>query len=400
MTTPDLLRFAASAVLAHRLRSALTTLGIVIGIASVILLTSLGEGTRQYILGEFMQFGTNLLQITPGRTTTHGIPTPMGATVRKLTIEDAEAIRRIPSVERVVPVAFGQARVEAGERGRSVFIYGVTSDVPATWKFQIGRGRFLPPGDPRRGEAVAVLGPTLARELFGTGNVLGQRVRIAGRRFTVIGVMAPKGQMLGFDIDDAAYIPVAEAQAVFNREDLIEIDVLFQHAAEADAVVDAIRRQVTSRHDDEEDFTIVTQIEMLGTADRILGMVTLAVSGIGAISLVVGAIGVLTIMWISVGERTAEIGLLKAIGAAPSDILLIFLAEALMLSAAGGVVGVAAGFGLAALVRIVFPGLALSTPMPYVVGALVTSVAVGLLSGVLPARRATRLDPVEALHAE
>lgn len=400
MTTPDLLRFSAAAVLAHRLRSVLTMTGIIIGIASVMLLTSLGQGTRDYVTAEFMQFGTNLLQINPGRIQTQGMPTPVGGTVRPLTLGDAEAIRRLPAVERVVPVTLGQARVEGAGRGRSVFIYGVTADVPATWKFEIGHGRFLPAGDPADDVAVAVLGPTLKRELFGDGNALGEHVRIAGRRFRVIGVMAPKGQMLGFDIDDSAYVPVASAQAMFNVEGLIEVDVLFRRASESGVVVEQIRQLIRRRHDNEEDFTIVTQQEMLATADRILGIVSLAVTGIGAISLLVGAIGVLTIMWISVGERTAEIGLLKAMGAVRSDILLIFLAEALMLATAGGVLGIAAGFGMGALVQLFVPGLAFATPLRYVVAAVLTSGAVGLLSGVLPARRATRLDPVDALHAE
>jgi len=400
MTTPDLLRFARAAVVAHRLRSGLTVLGIVIGIASVILLTSLGQGTREYILSEFMQFGTNLLQISPGRATTQGLPAALGGTIRKLTIDDAEAIRRLPGVERVVPVAFGQARVAAGERGRSVFVYGVTSDVPATWKFLIGQGRFLPKGDARRGEPVAVLGPTLKRELFGDAPALGARVRIGGRRFQVIGVMAPKGQMLGFDIDDAAYIPVGVAQELFNRDDLLEIDVLFSRAGESAAIAEAVRRLIKGRHGNQEDFTIITQTEMLAATDRILGMVSLAVTGIGAISLIVGAIGVLTIMWISVGERTPEIGLLKALGATPPEILLLFLSEATMLSAVGGVIGIVAGYGIAAGIATVFPGVVLSTPFPYVMAAFGTSVVVGLLSGVLPARRATRLDPIESLKAE
>jgi putative ABC transport system permease protein len=400
MTTPDLLSFAAAAVVGHRLRSALTMLGIVIGIASVILLTSLGAGTREYIATEFAQFGTNLLQINPGRTTTGGIPTPMGSTVRKLTVDDAEAIRRLAGVERVLPLAFGQARVEAGERGRSVFIYGVTSDVPAVWKFEVGQGRFLPPGDPRRGAPVTVLGPKLTQELFADSSPLGAYVRIGGRRFQVIGVMAPKGQLLGFDIDDAAYIPVSSAQELFNQDGLVEIDVLFSHASESAATVESIRSLLKRRHDNEEDFTIVTQAQMLDTVDRILGIVSWAVSGIGAISLVVGAIGVLTIMWIAVGERTAEIGLLKAIGARPSDILLIFLAEATMLSCAGGALGVTVGLALAAAIRIGFPGVPVAVSVPYVAAAIVTSVLVGLVCGVLPARRATSLDPVEALHAD
>jgi putative ABC transport system permease protein len=400
MTSRDLLSFAGTAVLAHRLRSALTMLGIVIGVASVILLTSLGAGTREYIAGEFAQFGTNLLQINPGRTTTGGIPTPVGSTVRKLTTDDAEAIGRLAGIEHVLPLAFGQARVEAGARGRSVYIYGVTAEVPVVWKFQVGQGRFLPPADPRHEPAVAVLGPKLKQELLGDANALGTHVRIGGRRFQVIGVMAAKGQLLGFDIDDAAYIPVGIAQELFNQDGLVEIDVLFSHAGESAAAVEAIRDLLKRRHDNEEDFTIVTQTEMLDTVDRVLGIVNWAVSSIGAISLVVGAIGVLTIMWIAVGERTAEIGLLKAIGARPSDILLIFLGEATMLSAAGGAIGVLTGFALAGLIRIGFPGVPFAISLPYVGAAIATSVLVGIVCGVLPARRATQLDPIEALHAD
>lgn len=400
MTLTDFFRFSAAAVVAHRLRSLLTTLGIVIGIASVMLLTSLGQGARDFITSEFSQFGTNLLQINPGKTMTGGLPTPMGSTVRKLTIDDAEAIRRAPYVERVVPVAFGQARVEAGELGRSVFIYGVTADVPAVWKFGIGSGQFLPAGDPRHGGSVAVLGPKLASELFGGANPLGTSVRIGGRRFRVIGIMAAKGQMLGFDIDDAAYIPVSVAQQVFNQDGLLEIDVLFSYAADSTAVASSVRRVLMSRHDNQEDFTVITQTDMLSTVDRILGIVSWAVSGIGAISLLVGAIGVLTIMWISVGERTSEVGLLRAIGATPAQVLLMFLAEATMLSVAGGIIGVIVGLSLAGIVRFIFPSVPFSLSAPYVIAAILTSTIVGLVSGVLPARRATRLDPVESLRAE
>ena len=385
--------------MANRLRSLLTTLGIVVGIASVILLSSVGEGVRQFIVGQFSQFGTNFVQIAPGRTETGGIPGMLGS-IRKLTIEDAQALLRVPGVQRVVPAAYGLARVESGDRGRSVFIYGVTADVPEVWKFQISQGRFLPPGDPRRGSPVAVLGPTLARELFGQESPLGEYVRIGGRRFLVTGVMAAKGQMLGFDIDDAAYIPVALAQALFNRDGLDEMHVLLAPRASVDIAVEGIRLTLTTRHAGDEDFTITTQTEMLDVLDRVLGTVSGAVAGIGAISLLVGAVGILTMMWIGVGERTNEIGVVLAVGARRSQVLAIFLLEAGLLSTAGGIAGVAVGLGIAWLARWFVPGLPLSTPMVYAIAAVATSVVVGVVSGVLPARRAAALDPIEALRAE
>ncbi len=400
MELRDLLRLAWGAVAARRLRSALTMLGILIGIASVILLTSIGEGTRSYVLNEFTQFGTNVLGIQPGKSRTTGMAGSILGTIRKLTVDDGEALLRVPGVEKYVPLALGMARVEAGDRGRSVFVYGVTSDVPDVWKFRIRQGRFLPKGDPGRASSMAVLGPTLKREMFGEASALGEHVRIGGQRFVVIGVLESKGRFLSFDLDDTAYIPVAAAQRLFNREDLAEIDVLFSSHQNPDTVVEGIRRALMARHGGEEDFTIITQTEMLDVLGRVLGIVSFAVGGIGAISLLVGAIGILTMMWISVNERTAEIGLAKALGASPGQILRLFLIEATVLSLAGGALGVSVGMGIALVLRRVLPGLPVATPLRFVVVALAVSIAVGLASGVLPARRAARLDPVEALRTE
>lgn len=397
--TRDAVKLAWGAIVAHRLRSLLTTLGIVIGIASVILLTSLGEGTRRYILSAFMQFGTNIMKISRGKMNTTGIPGAVGGTIRKLTMEDAEALRRVPGVEKVVPVTVGSARVEAGNRGRNVLIDGVTSEILA-WKLEVRQGRFLPPGDPRRAAPLAVLGPKLKRELFGEANPLGEHVRIGGRRFLVIGVMASKGQFLGIDMDDIAYIPVSSAQSLFNQDELMEIDLLFSTQTPVARIKQDIRRVLMDRHGGQEDFTITTQAEMQDVLGRVLTVVSLAVGGIGGISLVVGAIGILTMMWISVGERTEEIGLAKAIGASQRQILQLFLIEAALLSLAGGALGVAAGMGFGQLVRWIVPGLPFHTPPGFVIAALVVSILVGLASGVLPARRAARLDPLEALRAE
>jgi putative ABC transport system permease protein len=397
----DLFRLAWGAVTGHRLRSSLTMLGIAIGITAVILLTSIGEGIRQFVLQEFTQFGTNLIGINPGRSeTTGGNPVALAGTIRKLTIEDAEALRRLPHVDAVMPVAFGNARVEFGQRGRSVLVYGVTAEMPKVWKFGVRQGRFIPPGDPRHGSPVAVLGVKLKRELFGEGNALGERVRIGGRPFRVIGVMEPKGQFLNFDLDDTVFVPVSEAMSLLNRDDLFEIDVVFPHARFSAAVVSGIKRVLTERHDGEEDFTITTQESMMKVLDRIITVVTAAVGAIGGISLVVGAIGILTMMWISVNESTSEIGLLRALGARREQILAFFLLQAALLSTAGGAAGVAAGMGIARLLKAGLPRLPVETPPQYIAAALLLSLAVGLLSGVLPARRAAGLDPVEALRAE
>ena len=384
----------------HRLRSTLSMLGIAIGIAAVILLTSIGEGTRRYLLAEFTQFGTNLLAINPGKVETTGIPGIFGGSTHKLTLDDAEALRRLPDVLGVVPVAMGQARVEGAGRGRSVFIYGTTAELPAIWGFQLGQGAFLPGGDPRRGSLVAVLGPKLKRELFGDANALGEFVRIAEFRLRVIGVMAPKGRMLGFDIDDAAYVPVATSMRMFNLDELQEIDVLFTHEGISEAVADNVRRLLADRHGGREDVLITTQTEMLQVFDNIMNAITTAVAAIAGVSLVVGAIGVFTMMWITVGERVSEIGLLRALGSTSREVQTLFLFEAVVITVIGGVVGVLAGIGIAAIVGVTVPALPVYTPLRYVLAALAVSAFAGLVAGVLPARRAARLEPADALRAE
>lgn len=400
MSLGDLLRLSWQSIWHHRQRSLLTVLGILIGIASVILLTSIGEGTRRYVLSEFTQFGTTLAAIGPGRVQTTGIPGALGVTVHPLTLEDAEALERVPGVGRLVPVVMGAAPVEHDGRVRHVFVYGVTDAVPEVWRFSIRAGRFLPALDLRQGAPLAVLGPKVKRELFGDRPCLGQHVRVAGQRYLVIGIMEPKGQFLGFDIDDSVYIPVMEAARLFNREALHEIDVLIASPRLIHEVVARMRALLRDRHGGEEDFTITTQTGMLDSLDRIIRIVSLAVAGIGAISLLVGAIGILTMMWIAVHERTSEIGLARALGATPRQILLLFLAEAALLSTVGGLLGLGVGMGLAQALHVSVPGLPVQTPLEYVVLAVAISLAIGLVSGLLPAQRAARLDPVVALASE
>ena len=400
MSTTDLLRLAGHALWFHRQRSLLTMLGILIGIASVILLTSIGEGTRTYVLSQFTQFGTTLAAIGPGKISTSGLPGALGNTVYPLTFEDAEALERMPGLTRVSPVVMGAAPVEFEGATRNTFVYGVTADAPEVWRMGVRAGRFLPRLDLRQGAPVAVLGPKVKRELFGDQNCLGRHVRISGQRYLVIGLMEPKGQFLGFDIDDSVYIPAADGKRLFNRDALHEIDVLIANASLIEPVVERIRVLLKERHKGTEDFTITTQTGMLETLDRVIRIVSLAVGGIGGISLLVGAIGILTMMWISVNERTSEIGLARAIGATPGQILLLFLSEATLLSTLGGVLGLLAGIGVAQLLHHYVPALPVRTPPEFVLLALAVSFLTGLLSGLLPAQRASRLDPVAALTAE
>lgn len=398
----DLLQLALGAVLGHRLRSLLSMLGIAVGVASVILLTSIGEGTRVYIVSQFQQFGTNILAITPGKQKTVGLPGVLGGTTHKLSLDDAVAVSRLPEVLASMPISFGQARVEARSRGRgrSVLIYGVTPDLPRVWNYQIQQGAFWPSRDPFRAAPYAVLGPKLARELFDASGALGEFVHIDGRRFRVLGVMEPKGALLGIDLGDTIYIPVASAMQIFNVDEVTEIDVNYVPHLSSKQVEEVVRPLLMSRHGDNEDFTLIAQDAMLDVMGNVMGVVTAAVGAIAGVSLLVGAVGILTMMWIAVGERKAEIGLLRAIGASRRQVAGVFLAESAALALAGGLFGVVAGLGLQAVLRLLVPGLPLQVPYFYVFIALATSLATGLLSGVVPAHRAGSLDPIEALRAE
>ena len=323
MRVPDLIKLTINGVSSQRLRSFLTGLGIAVGIGAVVLLTSLGEGLHQFVLAEFTQFGTNLITIAPGKRTTHGISGAVISSVRPLNLEDAQALLRVPNVIAVVPFVQGNAPVEAGHRTRHTAVFGSGAAVPEVWRIKVAMGQFLPDEPPRTARAFAVLGSKLGSELFSDVNPLGQRLRIGGEVYRIVGVMESKGQMLGFDLDDAVYIPTAKALAMFNREGLMEIDLLYAAGSNVDQVVGSSREMLVKRHG-KEDFTITTQEEMLKILGSVLGLLTMAAGALGSISLFVGGVGILTIMTISVNERTAEIGLLRALGAGRNQIMAIF----------------------------------------------------------------------------
>lgn len=399
MRTRDFLNLTGTSLIAHRLRSFLTALGIAVGIAAVVLLTSIGEGVHQFVLSEFTQFGTTLVSINPGKTTTHGGSVGGFGTERPLTIEDAEALRRLPFARAVVPLVQGNAEVEANNRHRRTTVYGAGPEWPEAYRMQVKSGRFLPEDDQLAPRAYAVLGSKMRQELFGDRNPLGQRITIGGSRYRVIGVMESKGTVLGFDLDDTVYIPAARALSLFNKDTLFQIDVMYAEGTPVDKVVDGIGEMIEARHG-RDDVTITTQQQMLDVLGSVLDVLTFAVGAIGGISLLVGGIGIVTIMTIAINERTNEIGLLRALGAKQSQVLSLFLGEAIVLAAVGGLSGLVLGVGISQLLHLALPALPVHTPVLYVVLAEAIAIVIGLAAGVLPARRAALLDPVEALRSE
>ena len=399
MLLKDYTHLAISSVVRNRFRSILTSLGIAIGIAAVVLLTSIGEGINKFVLSEFTQFGTTLIGINPGRTTTHGMAIGVFGSVRPLTIDDAQALKKVPYARTVVAAVQGNAEIESHRKRRRTTVYGVGSTFPEAFSLSVASGRFLPDDDPVSARAFAVLGSKLRKELFGDASPLGKRVRVGGHRYRIIGTMESKGQVLGVDLDDAIYIPVARALELFNREGVMEIDLVYSEQAPVDEVVAGIKRILIARHGS-EDFTITTQEQMMDVLGSVLNILTFAVGAIGGISLLVGGVGILTIMTISVNERVSEIGLFTALGATRLQILGLFLGESILLAMVGGLVGLAVGFGGAQLLHWLLPALPTHTPMLFVVLAECLAILIGLLAGVLPARRASRMDPIEALRTE
>jgi putative ABC transport system permease protein len=398
MRTRDIALFSMQAATASRGRTLLTLLAMAIGVSSVILLISLGDSGRRYVIDQFASLGTNLLIVIPGRSETTGGPPPLlGETPRDLTLDDAIALTHSTAIRRVAPIIAGSAPVSVKQLEREMIVLGSSADLLDVRRLTMGQGGFLPPGDLDRGGNICVIGSKGKKELFGNQQALGKWLRIGDRRFRVIGVLADTGVSLGEDMGEVVIIPVATAQSLFNKVSLFRIVVEAASEDSIDRAKKAILSIIQSRHEGEDDITVITQDAVLATFDRIFRALTMTVGGIAAISLVVAGIMIMNIMLVAISSRRSEIGLLKALGAPQSQIMGLFLTESALLSITGAFLGFLLAFGVMELLAAFFPeyNLALAPWSPVMASGL--ALGTGIIFGVLPARQASKLEPALAL---
>ncbi len=395
----DTLRFGLASLSSNRVRTALMLLAMSIGVAAVVLLTGIGNGARLYIVDQFAALGTNLVIVIPGRSeTANNTPaTLLGETPRDLTLDDAKALLRSELVQRLAPLNIGELGAVREGKERQVPVLGSTAEFLELRHLKLAQGTFLPAEDWDIARPVCVLGPKVDKELFGTRPALGELIRLGGYRCRVIGILGSEGRSLGFDNQELVIVPVAFAQMLFNTSGLFRILVEAKDADSLERLKKHITKTIAKNHYGEEDVTIITQDSVLATFNKILQSLTLTVAGIAAISLVVAGILIMNVMLMSVSQRTAEIGLLKALGATSGKIMTMLVSEALLLSVIGGMVGVVLGYVGAWGIAGIYPELTTDPPLWAVGAAMATALGNGFIFSLLPARRAARLDPIRAL---
>ena len=399
MRVADQVQMATVAILRYPLRTTMMLIATAIGVSSVLTLTSLGEGARAFVTGEFKSLGTNLLVVLPGKVEVSGagMQAAMGGSPRDLTLDDAIAISRGRNVARIAPVVPGAAAISYDGRERDIDVLGTNAAFAEIRGIQPAIGQFLPETELDRATPVAVIGDTLRSELFDNANPLGKWVRVGDRRFRIIGVMRNAGTVATINVDEALFIPVGSAMQLFNADGIFRLLV----ETKSEAVMDAARRElirtVQARHYGNDDITVVTQDAVLNTFNTIFTALSAALGGIAAISLVVAGTLIMNVMLVAVSQRTQEIGLMKALGAQRRQIIALFMLEAALLSLLGAVVGVLFGQLAIGGLNAAYPTVAFQAPTWAIVAAVGTALACGLVFGIMPARRAAQLDPVEAL---
>lgn len=399
MRPQDLAGIGFGALRAHGLRTGMTAGAIAIGICSVLLLTALGEGARVWVESQFTALGSNILIVIPGRTETRGGPPLAHSTTRDVTLEDMITVQRqMPGIKRAYPIVIGEAIAKFEERGRSASVIGSTQDFFRLRDVRMALGTGLPDVDPRERMPVCVIGRTIQKELFVGVNPLGAKIRLGDHLFRVIGTVAETGQSAGVNMDEVVVVPVANAMQIFNRSGLFRLVVEIPSVTGLDKGKERLNAILKERHDGEEDFTILTPGALAASAGNIIGMITMALTAIAAVSLAVAGIGVMNVMVVSVTERTGEVGLMKAVGANNAQVMALFLSEAVILSLFGGAVGIVSGYALTQVALWMYPKIPFTVPIWAVYLGFGISAAVGIAFGILPAMRAARLQPVDALR--
>ena len=399
MRLVDLVRYTLLALRRQRFRSVMLLIAVGLGVGAVIVLTALGEGARRYVLGEFAFLGKDTVVMFPGRKeTTGGMPPVTGSAARAITLEEVEILgRTVPGVTSLAPMVIGNGPVSFEARERESIVVGTTAAFFTIRQLQIAQGSALPDLDLGEGLQVAVIGQKLKTELFDNRAAIGQWVRLRDYRFRVVGVLAGSGDSFGADLSEAIFVPVASAQSVFNIHGMFRVMLKVRDNYRVEEVKAELSNRMQELHEGEQDVTVVSPDAMLSTFDDILRALTLGVAGIAAISLVVAGILVMNVTLMSVKQRTAEIGLLKAIGAPAAQVRTLFLTEAALIATAGALLGMAVGSLLVALGRQLYPSIPFATPGWALWAGFGLAVGTALVFAWLPAQQAARLEPVDAL---
>jgi putative ABC transport system permease protein len=398
----ETVRLSLESLLSQKLRTLLTVLGMVIGVGAIVLLVSVGQGAKNYVLREFEGLGTNLIVIQPGKSDrkTHFGP-PVGAAQRKMTTADVTAIeKRAVNLEAVSGLVLGTVSVRHEDSLSNITVFGTNEQFPSILTVNVGAGAYFTREEDEYGRRVVILGQNVVRDLFGEASPLGQTVKLNESEFRIVGVLAPMGDKLGLNFDELGFIPTQAALKLFNDDKLFGIRAKASSRVGVDDAVAEIAEILKERRDGEEDFTVITQVSMMESMNTILTMLTYVLVAIAAISMVVGGIGIMNIMWVTVVERTQEIGIRRAVGARRRDILQQIVTEAVALSVLGGASGVLGAAAITYILYFFFPSFDMRAPVWIMAPAFLVAVVTGVVLGVGPAWRASRLETLDALRYE
>jgi putative ABC transport system permease protein len=391
--------YSWQALVRHKLRTALLLVAVAIGVTSVLLLTSLGEGARLFIEKEFSALGNEIMIVLPGRKETTGGSIPIyGSTPRDLTIDDAVAMEKISTVKAIAPIIAGTSLLSFQGKSREVITLGSSGGIFSVRKLSLSKGRIFTSEAKDAAQAVCVLGSTIKQELFGSKNAIGEWVRFSGQRFRVIGILQERGESMGLDMRQMAIIPIRSAETLFNTPALFRVLIELKQSGSELYTESKLMELIKKRHEGEADITILSQNSLMSSFNNILNLVTASIGAIAAISLIVAGFLIMNVSYVSVSRRKQEIGLLKALGATAKEVKILFLTEALLLVSLGVLIGLILGYGSTSLAAYLWPEFPLTIPLWATFASISIALVVGLLFSWLPASHAAKHDPVLALR--